>query len=208
MNKQIEHVKVSINSLEAAKLKTNEDILEIIKSSKKTDAGLKNDMLEVQKRLKESQLDRKFEVEDGKKFKSELKSAMSELKLEHSKLTPKFVDLEKHVDFVHQEVAKSIHIIDKHSVEMDELSFKMTEMVDMRQQFLKLKETNAKLINLPAQIETLKAQVQESELKAAVTFRKKSITPPSPKPRDKSPGVFRTEIDELKSAVLEDQTSM
>ena len=101
--------------------------------------------------LKEAQLDRKYEIEtltQDRKYDQELirqevqanaKSnldSVTKLQIDLSNvieqvqklasLTEKIEPTETHVDFVHEELAKAIHIIDKHSVEIDELTLKLS----------------------------------------------------------------------------------
>ena len=44
-----------------------------------------------------------------------------------AKLEEQVANVDSHVEFVHQELAKSIFIIDKHSLEIDELAIKLKD---------------------------------------------------------------------------------
>ena len=72
----------------------------------------------------------------------------------------KLQKLDKHLTFVHEEVAKSIHIIDKHSVEMDDLTGKILGVQD----FIEKQDENQDkqvLGNLQSHLNLIQTQVSE-----------------------------------------------
>lgn len=79
----------------------------------------------------------------------------------------------------------------------------------MQQQISEFKENFNKLANIPNQVEVLKNQfkVLKEESIQMKSITNKSVTPPSPcpRPREKSPGVLRNDIDDLKAAFTESQ---
>jgi len=141
----------------------------------------------------------------------------------------KLQKLDKHLTFVHEEVAKSIHIIDKHSVEMDDLTGKILGVQDfiekqdenqdkqvlgnlqshlnlIQTQVSEFKENFNKLACIPNQVEALKNQIKTvgEEIKIKESNRS-TMEAPNPAPREKSPGVLK-EIDDLKNAIADSQT--
>ena len=99
--------------------------------------------------LREAHLDRKYEVETLQKdrnydielIRQELQAnaksnldSITKLQMELSSIievvqklkSEKIEATETHLEFVHEELAKAIHIIDKHSVEIDELTLKVS----------------------------------------------------------------------------------
>ena len=88
-------------------------------------------------------------------------------------------NVDSHLEFVHQELAKSIFIIDKHSLEIDDLAIKCKDQDQ---------GSNNVLIS-----------------KSPTSLSKKSTTPP---PREnKSPEDLKNEMDDLKVIVAEGQSS-
>ena len=84
----------------------------------------------------------------------------------------KLQKLDKHLTFVHEEVAKSIHIIDKHSVEMDDLTGKILGVQD----FIEKQDENQDkqvLGNLQSHLNLIQTQV--SEFKGEFFFNSQSL---------------------------------
>ena len=135
---------------------------------------------------------------------------MIDLEEMETKFEGKLKELSNHLKMVHDEVAKSIHIIDKHSLEIDELTMKTQDSQvyeDMRNLHLQLEHCKQQLriLNEGLGIEGCTA---ENSIPKLMSLRKKSSTPPpTPRPRDKSPGVLRNDIDELKTFTSEQLTS-
>ena len=82
----------------------------------------------------------------------------------------------------------------------------------VQQQISEFKENFNKLANIPNQVEVLRNQfkVLKEESTQMKSSNNKSVTPPSPcpRPREKSPGVLRNDIDDLKAAFTESQLGM
>ena len=124
-----------------------------------------------------------------------------------TKFEGKIQEFANHLKRVHDEVAKSIHIIDKHSGEIDELSMKKMQdskvFEDMRSLHLQLEHCKQQLRILNEGL-GIDGSEENSIPKLMSLRRKKSSTPPpTPRPRDKSPGVLRTDIDDLKTFTTE-----
>ena len=47
-------------------------------------------------------------------------------------IIPNFSGVDEHLEFVHGELAKSIHIIDKHSIEIDDLTSKLKQAENLK----------------------------------------------------------------------------
>ena len=73
----------------------------------------------------------------------------------------------------------------------------------VQQQISEFKENFNKLSNIPNQVEVLKNHMKTFEENSAA--KNKSVTPPTPKPREKSPGVLKNDIDDLKTAFTDAQ---
>ena len=89
-----------------------------------------NELHEVQKALKESQVERKIEFETLEKdMKAKVSFDLnSKMKLNQSKIDKvgeKLLGVEGHFEVLRQELSKSIYLIDKHSEEIDELALKI-----------------------------------------------------------------------------------
>ena len=83
----------------------------------------------------------------------------------------------------------------------------------VQQQISEFKENFNKLANIPNQVEVLRNQfkvLKEESTQMKSSTNNKSVTPPSPcpRPREKSPGVLRNDIDDLKAAFTESQLGM
>ena len=80
----------------------------------------------------------------------------------------------------------------------------------MQQQISEFKENFNKLANIPNQVEVLRNQFKVLKEESSKSSNNKSVTPPSPcpRPREKSPGVLRNDIDDLKAAFTESQLGM
>ena len=130
-----------------------------------------------------------------------------------TKFEVKMQDFSNHMKRVHDEVAKSIHIIDKHSLEIDELSMKKLQdskvFEDMRSLHLQLEHCKQQLriLNEGLGIDGCTAENSIPKLMSLRMRKKSSTPPPTPRPRDKSPGVLRTDIDDLKTFTTEQLTS-
>jgi DNA repair exonuclease SbcCD ATPase subunit len=220
------------------------------------------DLEEVQKNVKELQLDEKLlfenlqqeinhckilidqssdDVNTADHKQQVLDDQIKDAMLKQNEAETKLREMQCHLEHLHGELGKSIHIIDKHSLEMDELNFKIEECktikenqcdkVDlqdsikiMQKQLVNFTENFNNLSTIPGQLEAFKVEIKD--LKDVIndqaskndtnegqilklmspTPRKKSITPPSPKPREKS--ALRSDIDDLKTALADNQTGI
>lgn len=234
-----DHDHKTLNGLSENVTKTVKKMEEIEAKALTSIKNFTHDLHEQQKSLKEQQMERKMELEQlnleietnarmcydiNKATKENGKMATQQLQ-HYDRFSDKLLKIENHLDVVHKELAKSIHIIDKHSDEIDDLSMKLKNttavnetdevLADLQDNFKTIQVHIASLRDNYDKVESLEQQMKAitesknngeiSPLKL-VSLRKKSATPPSPRPRDKSPAIFRSEIDELKSVAADNQT--
>lgn len=127
-------------------------LVDMCNATKGTTDNLSKELSRLQKSMKASQLERKFELEAlqkennanrihelGKLQKEQSRQGQQLLSLDQA-LIGKIQGVDEHLEFVHGELAKSIHIIDKHSIEIDDL-------------ISKLKQTENLKVNSKAQVE-------------------------------------------------------